>query len=107
MGAQTFLEKATGKNAREAFSAACEQARYEYGHRGYTGSLAEKHEFTVIKMPMQPAPDADEKDVYKEAVRYAENLINEGDERIDDKWGPAGCIEYLPGKFLFFGWASS
>ena len=37
------------------------------------------------------------------------------DERIDDKWGPAGCIDMdpkltgkrKPKRFLFFGWASS
>ena len=44
--------------------------------------------------------------------QYANLLIDEGDERVDDKWGPAGCIE-LPRvgdgekTFLFFGWASS
>jgi hypothetical protein len=28
-------------------------------------------------------------------------------EKVDDKWGPAGCIDMQDGTFLFFGWASS
>ena len=41
----------------------------------------------------------------------ADVLIEIGDRRIRDKWGPAGCIDLTPRKtrdkeFLFFGWAS-
>ncbi len=39
------------------------------------------------------------------AKEYAWTLIDEGDARIDDKWGPAGCIKTEEG-FVFFGWAS-
>ena len=37
----------------------------------------------------------------------ADRLIEEGDKRIDDKGGPAGCIDCGNEKYLFFGWASS
>jgi len=43
--------------------------------------------------------------------QIADVLIQIGDRRIRDKWGPAGCIDLTPRKkrdkeFLFFGWAS-
>jgi len=34
--------RAKGKTAQEAFDAAVAQARHEYGHGGYTGTIAEK-----------------------------------------------------------------
>jgi hypothetical protein len=83
MGASTFEEYAWGKNPHEAFSAAHADACHEYGHGGYTGSLAEKSNFVVIDVPAK----------WKgKEVQYASHLIEEGDRRIDDKWGPAGCI---------------
>ena len=44
-------------------------------------------------------------------AELADALIEIGDRRIRDKWGPAGCIDLTPRKkrdkeFLFFGWAS-
>ena len=44
MGASTFLTRATGKTAREAFASATSDARYEHGHGGYTGTIAEKNQ---------------------------------------------------------------
>ncbi len=38
--------------------------------------------------------------------RYAEQLVEDQDGRIDDKWGPAGCIDLGNDRYLFFGWAS-
>jgi len=48
MGAMDFEEYAVAKTATEAFRQAREDALYEYGHRGYTGSMAEKHSFRQI-----------------------------------------------------------
>ena len=96
MGAETFVSRARGKTAAKAFNAAVDQARYEYGHGGYTGTIAEKDSFTMIPLPEGMG-----------AVEYADHLIDNGDARIDDKWGPAGCIKVADGDFLFFGWASS
>jgi hypothetical protein len=36
----------------------------------------------------------------------ADGLIQAADPRVDDKWGPAGCIEIASNTFYFFGWAS-
>jgi hypothetical protein len=97
MGANTFYTHEEGPTAKAAFSAVVSQAQWEHGHSGYTGSIAEKHEFTLIELPEGRTPD-----------EYADELIHTGDPRVDDKWGPAGCIK-IPGKdeWLFFGWASS
>ena len=96
MGAQTFKQVGRGTTAKEAFSEAREEASYENGHGGYTGSLAEKGNFKEIHLP-------DGEDPFK----FANKLIDEGDPRIDDKWGPAGCVKIKDGEYLFFGWASS
>lgn len=107
MGATEFMARAEGVDATSAFRAAREEAAWEHGHGGYTGTIAEKQTFAMIRVPdVVGLPTA------AAAVAYARHLIDEDDRRIRDKWGPAGCIEYVndvaPGKraFLFFGWAS-
>ncbi len=95
MGAEIFLVHAEGETAQQAFLAAVAQASYDYGHAGYTGTIAEKDSFVMIDLPQG-----------MDAEAYAHQLINEGDNRIDDKWGDAGCIKTDLG-WLFFGWASS
>lgn len=96
MGASTFIVTASGKTAKEAFKIAREDAQYESGHGGYTGTIAEKDSFVMITCELGMDP-----------YEYADDLIDEGDPRIDDKWGPAGCIALGNDKYLFFGWASS
>lgn len=96
MGAFTFVISAAGDDPRSAFDAAVADARHEYGHGGYSGSIAEKDGFVLIPLPAGEDP-----------VSYADRLINEDDERVRDKWGPAGCIRTGERSFLFFGWASS
>src|ERR1035437_521723 len=108
MGADPFVQFAFGKDAKAAFAAAVEQAEYSYGHAGYTGTIAEKGEFVLIDKCLNA-------DV---ARALAEEMAD--DDRVSDKWGPAGCIEVEeavcpnlrpPQKgdrlFCFFGWASS
>jgi len=101
MGAETFEEHATGRDIDIAFASAVSQAQYEYGHCGYTGSLAEKNSFVLIDV----VPDREA------ASSMACNLLDKADRRIDSKWGPAGAIEYKTESgeraWLFFGWASS
>jgi hypothetical protein len=107
MGGEQFEEVCFGKTAEEAFRTAVEQAAYEFGHAGYTGTIAEKTDFNLF--PYNPKG--------KSPKERMEELENE----VDDKWGPAGCIE-IPKelwseeelkshkekrKFIFFGWASS
>jgi hypothetical protein len=95
MGGETFYTIDNGKNAQEAFNNAVNQALYDYGHAGYTGTIAEKNSFVVIDVPegMEPRD-------------YAHHLIDKSDPRIDDKWGDAGCFDLGNGEYFFFGWAS-
>ena len=110
MGATTFSDVVGGESPQSAFSSAAREARYAYGHAGYTGTIAEKDSFVLIPCEQGQSP-----------YKLANQLIDEGDERVDSKWGPAGCIE-IEGEFLerirarrrnetiraflFFGWAS-
>lgn len=96
MGSETFCTKAKGKTAKEAFQSAVDDARYNHGHAGYTGTIAEKNDYTMIPLPAGAIPKEE-----------ANRLINACDPRIDDKWGPAGCFDVGNGEFYFFGWASS
>lgn len=96
MGAQVFTTIGTGATAQIAFNDEVEHACYTNGHGGYSGTIAEKCEFVMIPcLPGQTEEDT------------AQILIRDRDPRIDDKWGPAGCIDMGDGDFLFFGWASS
>jgi len=121
MGADTFITAFQGKTAQAAFGEAISQARYEYGHRGYTGTIAEKHDFIVIKdkpedvlkkyagqLQSWTMKDLVSEDATARARGIATALLDADDERISDKWGPAGCIQ-VEGteRFIFFGWASS
>ena len=95
MGATTFMQKAKGTSPGNAFTNAVTKAQYDHGHGGYTGTIAEKHDFIVIAVPDGEDPRG-----------FAAQLIDSGDPRIDNKWGPAGCVQSRPGEWLFFGWAS-
>ena len=104
MGACDFDCDARGKTAREAFRSAVEQAQYDYGHAGYTGTIAEKDQFVEI-----PVPEG------KTANEFVAELMRDNDSRINDKWGPAGCVKVPKEEtreghddvYLFFGYASS
>lgn len=78
MGANQFEQVGRGKTAKEAFSAAREQAQWEHGHGGYSGTLAEKDSFGVkLTKPRDlKAPRKDEdpatKALRKEMARAAE-----------------------------------
>lgn len=102
MGAYEFAQRATGTGATDAFDSARRQAEYDHGHSGYTGTIAEKHSFVVIER--KPVGEA-------EANAIADKLMNDDDDRIADKWGPAGAVlvSEVDGvqDWLFFGWASS
>lgn len=98
MGAVTFFcTPPTVGTVEQAFHDAVEQARYDFGHAGYTGTIAEKDSWVVIDATGINEVDAD---------RLARTLIEDDDERIRDKWGPAGAILLQDGTWLFFGWAS-
>lgn len=103
MGASEFSTTARGKTAKDAFSAAVEEAQYENGHGGYTGTIAEKRGFKMVTPKLGESP--------REAVS---RLMDDDSSFVQDKWGDAGCVSLGPDKndpnlnvYLFFGWASS
>lgn len=97
MGAQEFWHTAKGKTAQEAFNNAREEALYDYGHSGYSGTIAEKDSFKVIPCEQkEEAVDAKMKQCMENENHFVQN-----------KWGDAGCIKVRDGVFVFFGWASS
>jgi hypothetical protein len=103
MGADVFEQYEPIPIVDAAFRAAVAKAQYDHGHSGYTGTLAEKENYVIIQ---------DTPLTLHEAGILAEKLIDDCDDRIDDKWGPAGAIPVCSkdGKtigWLFFGWASS
>jgi hypothetical protein len=101
MGAQSFMHTRfiNDKSVEQCFKDAQEEARYDHGHNGYTGSIAEKK--TFIMMPSLDMPTV------WEAANY---YLGEDDPRINDKWGPAGCVKGKDDEgydvYCFFGWAS-
>lgn len=110
MGAQTFRSFGDGAEIESAFERAVSDAKYEHGHGGYSGTIAEKGDYVVVQDSPLSVSDAED---------IASRLIRDNDERITDKWGPAGAIRVRgvldhgwggPKNFdgwLFFGWASS
>jgi hypothetical protein len=89
LGGTTFHTCADGTDVASAFRDAVEQAQYDFGHAGYTGTIAEKHDYVVI----EPTPITEQA-----AADLAQRLIRECDDRIDDKWGPAGAIAIAGGE---------
>lgn len=94
MGACEFWATATGATPEEAFQKARDRALHEYGHNGYTGTIAEKNSFIELSVPLDMGP-----------TDYADKLLLD-DARINDKWGPAGCVALNDNTWLFFGWAA-
>jgi len=96
MGASEFSISVKAKTAKEAFAIAVKNAKHEYGHGGYTGSIAEKHSFVMISVPEG-----------KDPIDFVDELMSNDDDRIAGKYGPAGCIKLAEDKWQFFGIASS
>ena len=92
MGAATFHTVIEAHTSREAFQEALLNDEFQ------------KEEYITIKLPLGEDPWV-----------FSQRLIDTNDQRIDSKWGPAGCIDitktaYAIGSgarsnsFLFFGW---
>ena len=112
MGGTTFVTVGWGKDADDAFRNARDMAGYEFGHGGYSGTIAEKSSFRMVETkPRQ--------NIHK----LIDDCLNDSSHFCEDKCGPAACIELkgkalkdrkerfgLKGKrvkgFIFFGWAS-
>lgn len=110
MGATTFFntaDKSHYKSANDAFYSAKENAQYEHGHGGYSGTIAEKDGFRIVNPPTGMS--------VRDFIRAIEDYdgessdvnptVREAWKIYDDKWGPALCIE-TNDEYIFCGWAS-
>lgn len=86
MGAATFENFGKGADPKAVFRNLVREAAHDRGHGGYTGTIAEKHAFVVVRQ--NPV-------TLQEAQRLAYEMLDNADERVDDKWGPAGAIPVL------------
>ena len=114
MGACDFSNYGQGSDPREVFTRLVEDARFEHGHGGYTGTIAEKGSYVIVsKEPMTMSEahrfagvihsydmddDATEKDPFVEKVkdtvrRSLGHRADLGD--LTDKWGSANAIPVL------------
>jgi hypothetical protein len=126
MGATDYINVGKGKSAREVFDRLTEQARWEHGHGGYTGTIAEKDRYVEFKRPkgMRRAtaiqavrdlggisdlgfgdwPTSDAGKAIQ--AKYPKLPIAAMYEVWTDKWGPSLAIEISKGEYLFAGFAS-
>ena len=81
MDACTFFNESFGDSAKEAFQAAKSDAKWMHGHAGYTGTIAEKDNFSMASNELL-AEDP--------AYKLARSLITTD---YCEKWGLAGCIQ--------------
>lgn len=76
-GATTFYNYGKGNNARKIFNDLVQDARYDHGNQGYTGTIAEKDGFKIVSDPV----------TQQKANEIADDKIDR-----NDKWGPAFAI---------------
>jgi hypothetical protein len=110
VGAEQFIDIGEGDSAADAFATLKDQAAYERGHGGYTGTIAEKQEFVTLEVPALAGATDEAIEAYVSAAMYGMSRTPDAlamVERVDDKWGPAGHIPLAGNRHLFFGWASS
>ncbi len=111
MGGQSFFVIGKGATAKAAFDELVEDARHEYGHGGYTGTIAEKNRFVMAEVPVSEF----DLDVYDAENALLNLCLASDDHRLRalahavtngfpyDKWGPAYCVKLAPGTWAFFG----
>ncbi len=112
MGATTFETTVEiTKTPEAAFWQARDQARHEYGHGGYTGTIAEKGSFKVLAI-LGPVDENKLREVEGKAMDALEKddgCLIDDDDLPGTKWGPAAAIIFEKDKkawIRFFGWAS-
>jgi hypothetical protein len=80
MGACSFSVSGEAWTAGEAFRLIHDEAKYQHGHGGYSGTIAEKHDFRLVRGPTVDRESPEWKAWY-DAV-----------EQKNEKWGPAECV---------------
>jgi hypothetical protein len=105
MGGRTFEKIRTvsykGQTVDELFWSSVEQAQWDHGHAGYTGTIGEKDDY-VMRNEGKPVP------------KHFLNVFMGEDMGMNDKWGPAFCVPVCKSMedqeiyaYAFYGIASS
>jgi len=85
MGACQFEAWVQGIDIKDAFDTEVQQARYECGSGGYTGTIAEKDHFTILTNEILSV---------SEAEALMRKHFSDDNSPVCDKWGPCGAIPY-------------
>jgi hypothetical protein len=116
MGADQFSEVLIGRDLGKLFDQAVKDAQYNYGHAGYTGTIAEKGGYVDLgPMPSRMTVDRLEELIYEsQEWRYQndeynrnggkrpgpnpvpeawQSFVKKAAEIYDDKWGPALVVQ--------------
>lgn len=92
-----FMTTSSGDTPEVAFKKVVLEATDYYGSLGmsrFSGSVAEKGQFVLIKAPSHTS-----------SWFYAKEMLDADDALISNPYGPAGCLPIGIDKWLFFGWA--
>lgn len=108
MGADNFTNRGKGTSAAEVFDIITRSARYEHGHGGYTGTIAEKRDFKELTVPkdLTPREFIDRIEAWNDTNETHPDVLR-AKRQYEDKWGPALCVKIAEGEWVFFGLASS
>lgn len=84
MGADQFEATSHGTDVADAFRTAREQARWDHGHGGDSGTIAEKDDYVMSSSTVFADLTA--------ARAHAKQAIDK--DEVAGKWGPASAVEY-------------
>lgn len=110
MGALEFITRSDAPTSKQAFNEAVEKAQYEYGHGGYTGTIAEKGSFKEFTVPEGVDPRELATVVLEDYKVIPDHLIPhsaliESIRRVAlDKWGGGGCLSQAERRRLSLFW---
>lgn len=103
MSGEWFVTISEGDSVEEAFRKAVKDAQYWHGHRGYTGTIAEKDSYNVIFEPRLNFDNMTDREIMDHF--WGEQWLD--NDKVSQKWGPCGAVKIRPNRWIFFGCASS
>lgn len=113
MGAEQFTEYSGIADLDVAFRTAVDEAAWDHGHSGYTGTIAEKSSFVIYTPPEgitaeQAVSSFDAAWDGTITPSWADAGWHQALEYYNDKWGPCVAVRnVLQGGWIFTGYASS
>lgn len=109
MGAYEFRSFDANEDAAQAFSQAREEAAYQHGHGGYTGTIAEKPGYRIFEVPAGVTVEAviDAFEAFDWDSPRPEWMPESIADQYGDKWGDCIAIKEPTGGWHFIGMASS